>query len=114
MARRAKGGYDWHLTIRVRQTVRAGRVIISRHAREKAMAEGLNDSDVIDLLCTGVARSRRQRDELGSAIDGYKHFMISVTPAGRLFDVVFRFVRSEDTGEDELLILITLYRGEVR
>ncbi|MBI3098807.1 MAG: hypothetical protein HYY93_11295 [Planctomycetes bacterium] len=114
MARIAKGGYDWQLTIRVRQAARDGRVAVSSHAREKALEEGLQHEDIIDLLRGGIVRSLRERDEKRTAIDGYKHFLISTTPWGILFEVVFKFVPSQThDGEEEVVVLITLYRGEV-
>ena len=105
--------FDWRMTIRVRRAVQEGRVLVSEHAREKAVVEGLHGPEILELLATGVVRSFRQRDEQRTAIDGYKHFLLSTTPSGRLFEVVFKFIRAQESGPDELVVLITLYRGKV-
>jgi hypothetical protein len=84
---------NWRLTRRVREAVLDDRVIVSEHFLSKA------------------ARVALQDDELKAAVDGYKHFLEAMSRDGRIFEIVFKFVFSHACQAEELLILITAYRG---
>ena len=102
---------DWTTTRKVREAVRDCLVIVPDHFLSRASECYLDLGDVYHILESGVVLPRRVKDELGTAVDGYKHFLEGMTPAGRLFEIVFKFLRSEKGGRTELVILLTVYRG---
>jgi hypothetical protein len=51
-----------------------------------------------------------ERDEKGTATDGYKHFLHGVLENGLLLEIVFKFVRALSYPGEELVVLITLLR----
>jgi len=104
---------DWTMTRKVREAVADERVIVPDHFVQRADECFLSLAEAEGLLRTGVVLSRREKDELRTAVDGYKHFLEGVSVPGKLYEIVFKFVWSRKKSREELLILLTVYRGEV-
>jgi len=103
---------DWRFTSKVRQALREGRYAISEHVENKLSSLGLTRSEFLYALATGIVLPRRKRDETGTSTDGYKHFLEGVTPHGSIIEVVLKFVSTHEWPVEELMILITAYRGK--
>lgn len=110
---RAPKRVDWILTHKVRRAVAEKRAFVTGHVQDKLGALGLNRESLLETIAAGVVLPRRERDETGAATDGYKHFLEGVAPSGVIIEVVFKFVKARTWPGEELMILITAYRGEV-
>lgn len=104
---------DWRTTLKVRRALRDGRYVVSEHVEEKLPQLGLSRAEFLGAISTGVVLSRRERDEVRTATDGYKHFLEGVAANGSIIEVVLKFVRARAWPGEELMILITAYRGKV-
>lgn len=115
MSRRQRGirSLNWPLTAKIRAAVREERWIVGPHALGKLMELHLDESDLRHALMNGIVLAKKQKDELRSSIDGYKHFLHGLTSDSMLLEVVFKFVREEGDPHEQLLIVITTYRGRV-
>lgn len=103
---------DWRFTVKVRQAIAEGRYIISAHVKGKLSALGLSTDRFLDVVAKGVVLPRREKDETGQATDGYKHFLLGVAPSGDIIEAVLKFVLGTQWPGEELVILITAYRGK--
>jgi hypothetical protein len=93
--------------------VEEGRTFITGHAEEKLSELGVDRDTLLETVATGFVLPRRERGETGAATDGYKHFLEGMTPSGAIIEVVFKFVKARTWPVEELMILITAYRGSV-
>ncbi|MBI3097441.1 MAG: hypothetical protein HYY93_04230 [Planctomycetes bacterium] len=102
---------DWRTTIKVRESISEGRFAVSRHVEDKLPSLGLSRGEFLSTVSRGVVLGMKERDELSNSTDGYKHFLEGVTPKGAILEVVLKFVPAVSWPCEELLILITAYRG---
>jgi hypothetical protein len=72
---------------RIRALVRAGRVVVSRHAEEELEADGLTGFDLEAILARGFLAERQRDRELG----GWKYVLEGSTLDGSLAAAVVRW-----------------------
>lgn len=102
---------DWILTHKVRRAVAEKRAFVTGQVDSKLGELGLDQDTLLQTVATGVVLPHRERDETGAATDGYKHFLEGVAPSGVIIEVVFKFVKARTWPGEELMILMTAYRG---
>jgi hypothetical protein len=95
----------------VREAIIDDRAIVSDHAELAAEAMNLTREDLLTSVARGFVLPQVERDEGGTAVDGYKHFLEALTPAGAIIEVVFKIVETKIWPGEEIVILITTYRG---
>jgi hypothetical protein len=74
------------LTQRVRAALAEGRYIISDHVEGKLPELGLSTDRFLEVVAAGVVLPRRQKDETGQAMDGFKHFLRGLAPSGAIIE----------------------------
>ncbi|MCU0722010.1 MAG: DUF4258 domain-containing protein [Planctomycetes bacterium] len=108
-----KQSLNWTLTLKVRLAVQQRRIIVSPHALDRAESFGIRKPDIYRLLSSGVVLGKKEKDEQGTATDGYKHFLHGLLENGMLVELVVKFVNAISYPGEELVVLITILRRKL-